>query len=116
MHMALAAANEIAAAAQKREEPSEKLKQLQADWLAITPDCQRAIDEGHHDAPAIAEWNRLSRAISEERRSSRQSIELEAIVFDPVWVAPALEQAEAWATTIESRNLVSGVPLWRFVR
>lgn len=116
VHMALAAANEIAMAAQNREEPSEELTMLIEEWQALSPECERALAEGKSDAPAIADWNKLSKAISEERKNSRQPLELEAIVFDPVWVAPALEQAEEWAVTIEKRNLVSGVPLWRFVR
>ena len=116
VHMALAARNAIGSAALDREQPSEELKRLSAAWFALTPECERAYSEGEWDAPVFAEWNRLSKAISDERRNSRKPIELEAIVFDPVWVEPALKEAEEWAATIESRNLVGDVPLWRFVR
>lgn len=116
LHMALAAGNAIAQAAQEREQPSEKLTQLIAEWQALNPDLERAIAEGDGNSPAIAKWNRLSKAVSDERKNSREPLGLEAIVFDPVWVSPALEEAEQWAATIESHNLVNDVPLWRFVR
>lgn len=116
LHMALAAGNAIAQAASEREQPSEKLTQLIAEWEALNPECQRAIETRDCNSPAIAEWNRLSKAVSDERKNSREPLELAAIVFDPVWVSPALEEAEQWAATIESRNLVNDVLLWRFVR
>ncbi|WP_271439759.1 hypothetical protein [Pontixanthobacter luteolus] len=112
VHMALAAANEIAQAAIDREQPTERQKRLEAKMRAISQNRERAAN----DSTAIAEWNKLSKAVSQERRNASKPIDLEAIVFDPVWVAPALEQAEEWARTIERQNLVSGVPLWRFVR
>lgn len=116
VHMALAAANEICRAASNRDQPSDRLEELVAKRQAISPQCDRDIAEKKGETPAIAEWNRLSKAISEKRKNSRQPLELEAIVFDPVWVSPALEQAEKWASTIERRNITNGQPLWRFVR
>ncbi|WP_373084890.1 hypothetical protein [Sneathiella sp.] len=116
LHMALAAGNEIANAHTHRQIPSKRLTELQDEWQVITPDCERAIANGDEQSAAISEWNRLSKAISEERKSSEKPIELEEIVFDPVWVEPALKQAEEWAGTMQRHQIVPKSQIWRFTR